>query len=257
MSATPIILPAPEDDDVAVDVDCEPLGETGVDIARAIAAAVPFNGLADKIIDAVAENAVCRTYRAGQTVFSLGQYDGGEAFVVAEGAMRVSFIDAETGAIVVDDVDEKYPFAIDLTFSGKEKEIFARLSMTAEKDLSLIFIDAETLRALAGQKPSLMRNIANHFADELSARRFNALAVEVAPQQRVFSELLKFVERDGVAGLWRVPRMPKHRELADLADVDESVAAEAVAMLIQEGVAQRDYPGLVVNDMSRLNDLAG
>jgi len=34
------------------------------------------------------------------------------------------------------------------------------------------------------------------------------------------------------------------------------VTADAVANLIQEGIAQRDYPGMIINDMSRLNELA-
>ncbi len=51
--------------------------------------------------------------------------------------------------------------------------------------------------------------------------------------------------------------MPKHRELADEAGVEEALTAGAVASLIQQGVARRDYPGLVINDMARLNELAG
>ena len=68
--------------------------------------------------------------------------------------------------------------------------------------------------------------------------------------------LLECVARDPLSGVWRIEKMPKHRELADRAGVDEASAAGAVASLIQEGVAQRDYPGLVINDMSRLNTLA-
>ncbi len=267
MSATPIILPATTDEDDVIDVDASPVAEDvaadetvaedAVDTASAIAAAKPFAGLSDAIIEAVAESAVARRYAAGQTVFSMGQFDGAEIMVVAKGAMRVSVVDPETGSIVVDDLGPKSAFAIDLTFCGAENSVFSRLSVTAEEDLTLVFIEAEALRALAGQRPSLMRNIAHYFAEELGARRFNAMTAQAAPQQRVFAQLLQFIERDNVLGVWRVPQMPKHRELADLADVEESIAAGAVAALIQEGVAQRDYPGLVINDMTRLNELAG
>ena len=51
--------------------------------------------------------------------------------------------------------------------------------------------------------------------------------------------------------------MPKHRELAERAGVEEAEAASAVAALIQDGVARRDYPALVINDIRRLSDLAG
>lgn len=271
MSATPIILPAPgaqdekTEGDAASEKDEAPLveAETVVDpdapivLSEAILAASPFTDLSDKIISAIEEASSLREYAAGQTVFSMGQYDGADAFVVARGKMRVSVIDAETGSVIVDDIGEGRSFAVDLTFVEGEKSVYSRLAVTAEEDLALVFIDAEALRTLAGQRPSLMRNLAQFFAEELGERRFNAMAAEAAPQQRVFAELLKFIERDGVTGLWRVQRMPKHRELADLADVDESIAAGAVATLIQEGIARRDYPGLIVEDMTRLNELAG
>lgn len=257
MSATPIIVPMPTDTDDVIDVEASPVAHENFDHVAAIAATRPFLGLSDAIIDAVAENAVARHYSAGQTVFSLGQFDGAEFIIVASGQMRVSVINAETGSVMIDDLGAGSAFAIDLTFCGVEHSVFSRLSVTAENDLSLVFVEAEVLRTLAGQRPSLMRNIAHYFAEELGSLRFNATVAEAAPQQRVFTELLRFIERDNVLGVWRVPQMPKHRELADLADVDEGVAAGAVAMLIQEGVAQRDYPGLVVNDMARLNELAG
>lgn len=257
MSATPIILPTVTDDNDVIDVEASSIIEENIDIAATIAATRPFSGLADAIIDAVSEAAIIRQYSAGQTVFSLGQFDGAEFMIVAEGEMRVSVIDAETGSVIVDDLGPETAFAIDLTFRNVQQDVFSRLSVTAETDLALVFIEAETMRMLAGQRPSLMRNIAHYFAEELGARRFNATTPKAAPQQRVFAELLRFVERDNVDGVWRVPQMPKHRELADLADVDEGAAAGAVAALIQEGVAQRDYPGLIINDMARLNDLSG
>lgn len=256
MSATPIILPSEKDDNI-IDVETSPVVDEEVDVASVIASARPFSGLSDAIIGAVADAAIVRHYTAGQTVFSLGQFDGAEFMIVADGEMRVSIIDAETGSVVVDDLGPETPFAIDLTFCDVEQSVFSRLSVNAETDLTLVFVEAEAMRALAGQRPSLMRNIAHYFAEELGARRFNATTAKAAPQQRVFTELLRFVERDNVDGVWRVPQMPKHRELADLADVDESVAAGAVAALIQEGIAQRDYPGLIVNDMTRLNELSG
>ena len=189
-------------------------------------------------------------------MFSLGQYDGVDAFVVAKGRLRVSVINAETGAMMVDDIAQGRSFAIDLTFCGADLDVFSRLSMTAEEDLLLVSIDAEALREVAGQRPSLMRNLAQYFAQELGARRFQSLAAQAAPQQRVCSELLRFVQRDDVSGEWRIEQMPKHRELAEMADVDESIAAETVAMLIQEGIARRDYPGLVILEMARLNELS-
>ncbi len=228
----------------------------GDDSLESLAKIPLFLDLSDVILDVIRENADWRRYSAGQTVYSMGQYDGSEFFIVVSGRMKVSIIDSETGAMLVEEIDPNTVFAMELIFSDTASEAFQQVSVTAEDDLCLLAIEAEAFRSLASQRPSLMRNIAMHFSGELTARRFKNMAAEAAPEQRVFSVLLKFVERDAATGEWRVPRMPKHRELADEAGVEESITAGAVANLIQEGVARRDYPGLIIEDMSRLSQLA-
>ncbi len=227
------------------------------DFAGALAKASLLNDLSDAVVKAVCECAERRRYDAGQTVYAMGQFDGGEFFIVLAGQMRVSIMNPETGAIFIEDIGAEAVFALEFAMSEQGGDALQQLSVMAQEDLIVAAIDADAFRALAGQRPSLMRNITVHFAKTLSAQRFKYMSAEAAPSQRVFSALLKFVERDGVTGEWRVPRMPKHRVLADSAGVDETVTAEAVATLIQEGVARREYPGLVVNDLDRLTKLAG
>jgi len=239
MSAAPASLPEPSDD-----------------LTQSLTALPLFQDLSDAILDSIRESADCRRYDAGQTVYALGQYDGGEFFAVISGRMRVSVTDSETGAMLIEEIGAGAIFAMELALCGASADAFQQVSVTAEDELVVLAIDAEAFSSLAGQRPSLMRNIAMHFAGELAARRFKNMIAEAAPAQRVFSVLLKFVERDSVTGEWRVPRMPKHRELADEAGVEEAVTAGAVATLIQEGVARRDYPGLIIDDMNRLNELA-
>lgn len=240
MSATPLI-------------DTEP----NADIAGALAALPLFSDLSDAVLKSICECGDRRRYGAGQTVFSTGQFDGGEFLVIQAGRMRVSLVNAETGAMLIEEFGADDVFALEFALSDDVSDSVQRLAATAEDDLTVIAIDAESFRALAGQRPSLMRNIAVHFASVLSAQRFRSMTFEAAPEQRVFAALLKFVIRDRTTGEWRVPRMPKHRELADAAGVDESDTACAVAALIQEGVARRDYPGLIVTDLDRLTKLAG
>lgn len=257
MSVTPIMMPAPP----VVDGDAHkpqtgPKTGGGLDPASFLKDIIPFAGLADPVIDAIAEAADCKNYSAGQTVFSMGQFDGAEFFVVLSGTMRVSVMDPQTGSVLVEEFTDGALFGLDLTFSGEESEVFQRLAVTAEDELRLMSVDSAALATLASQRPSLMRNLANFFANELAAKRFRSLTVQVAPERRVYAELLKYVQRDAATGGWRIDRMPKHRELAARADVDESIAAAAVASLIQDNVARRDYPGLVIEDMTRLNELA-
>ena len=93
------------------------------------------------------------------------------------------------------------------------------------------------------------------FAASLSKAGFQAPPQESSPERRIFAALLEYVERDAVNGDWRISRMPKHRELAEKAGVDEAATAGAIAQLIQDGVARRDYPGLVIEDMAQLSRL--
>ncbi len=239
MSATAISVSAPSDDPV-----------------ESLAALPLFHDLSGKILSAIRENVDVRRYEAGQTVYTLGQFDGSEFFAVIAGHMKVSIIEPETGAMLIEEIGEGAIFAMELAFGSAASDSFQQVSVTADDDLVVLAIEAEPFFLLASQRPSLMRNIAAHFASELAVRRFRNMTAEAAPEQRVLSVLLQYVERDAISGHWRVPLMPKHRALAEEAGVEEAVSAAAVAMLIQEGVARRDYPGLIIDDMSRFNELA-
>lgn len=225
-------------------------------VAEALLNIPPFHDLPPAVRDIICENSDRRSYEAGQTVFSLGQYDGGEFFVVLKGRLRVSRVDAKTGAMVIEEFGPNSLFGLETALVEEDDSDCQQLAVTAEEELDLIAIDAASFRSLAGGRPSLMRNIAFYFARQLTSLRFQTSPAQAAPEQRVFAALLEYVERDAVSGKWHIQRMPKHRELADRAGVEESITANAVATLIQEGVAERDYPGLIVNDMQRLNQLA-
>ncbi len=216
----------------------------------------PFQDLPEAVLALLCEHSERRSYGAGQTVFSLGQYDGAEFLVVLSGALRVSVADGETGAMMIENVAQNEIFGLEIALAEPDPEVFQKIAVTAENDCDIVAIDAAEFKTLAGGRPSLMRNIAIYLSQTLASLRFSAVAQQAAPEQRIYAVLLECIARDPLSGLWRIEKMPKHRELADRAAADEAEAAAAVAALIQEGVAQRDYPGLIINDMARLNQLA-
>lgn len=216
----------------------------------------PFEGLPAAVLELLCERSERRAYSVGQTVFSLGQYDGAEFLVVLGGALRVSITEGDTGAMTIDGIGAGEVFGLEFAMAEPDPASFQQIAVTAAADCDLIVIEAGEFKSLAGGRPSLMRNIAIYLAEQLSMQRLKAEAAHTAPAQRVYAALLKCIERDPLTGQWKINRMPKHRELADRAGVDEAIAANAVASLIQDGVAQREYPGLIVNDMARLNRLA-
>ena len=73
MSATPIENAAPADD-----------------FAEALSTMPPFQDLSPAVRSSLYENSDKRQYSAGQTVYSLGQYDGEEFFIVMTGRLRVT-----------------------------------------------------------------------------------------------------------------------------------------------------------------------
>ncbi|WP_428407681.1 Crp/Fnr family transcriptional regulator [Hyphococcus sp.] len=224
--------------------------------AQGLSKIAPFEDLPDAVLSLLSENSETKSYSAGQTVFSLGQYDGGEFLAVLSGALRISLTDGATGAMLIEEAPEGSVFGLEIAIADPDPSKFQQIAVTAEKDCKLAIIDAAEFKSLAAGRPSLMRNVAIYLAEQLVAQRFRAMCAHAAPEQRVYAVLLECVARDPISGVWRIEKMPKHRELADRAGVDETAAAGAVAALIQDGVAQREYPGLVINDMSRLNRLA-
>lgn len=225
-------------------------------LVEMLAKIAPFQDLPSAVLSLLCDHSERRSYGAGHTVFSLGQYDGAEFLVVLAGGLRVSAVDGETGAMIIENVAEGGIFGLEIALADPDPGVVHQISVTAEKDCDVIAIDAAEFKSLAAGRPSLMRNAAVYLAEMLVLQRYRAVASQTAPEQRIYAALLECIARDPLSGVWRIEKMPKHRELADRAGADEAAAAAAVAALIQEGVAQRDYPGLIVNDMARLNQLA-
>lgn len=226
----------------------------GEDISGALALAAPFKGLSEAILKAVAAAAEARRYAAGETAFAPGQFDASWFLLVISGRLRVSSGDPQTGAVFIEEIAEGEFFGLVEAVLGEERACPETLTIEAEGDVEAAAFDAAEFRALVAQRPSLARNLMLYFAGTLA--RIRARREDGSSLRRVLSALMAYIERDAVSGEWRVPRMPKHRELAEKAGADEADAARAVARLIQEGVARRDYPGLVIEDMALFNQMA-
>lgn len=222
--------------------------------AAALAAAGPFKDLPDQVIAQLAEAGSLRRYGAGETVFAMGQFDGSEFLIVQSGKLKIAFSDARTGAMLFEYVGEGDVFGLAFAVLGEEQRGTGGISITAECDCEILAADALTLRQVASQRPSLTRNLMLYFARKLLGE--DRISEESSPERRVYAHLATLVERDAVTSEWRISKMPKHRELADRAGVEEAEAANAVARLIQSGAARRNYPGLVIDDLAQLNRLA-
>ncbi|MEL6372064.1 MAG: Crp/Fnr family transcriptional regulator [Pseudomonadota bacterium] len=221
-----------------------------------IAIAAPFSELQAPVLEAVAEIADRRAYEKGETIFSLGQFDGSEFYIIEDGTLSVSRLDEETGAMLFDQYRKGDVFALPFAVAEIEDSEFERLTLLADRRLTVIGVDADAFRHLVGQRPSLTKALMAHFAKTLATSQGQRIEQDASPERRVFARLLEIVQRDPVDGLWKIERMPKHRELADAAEVGETVAAQSIAQIIQDGLARREYPGLIISNMDGLQRLA-
>lgn len=226
------------------------------DLSALIARAAPFADLPSPVLKFLSDISERHSYAAGETVFSFGQNDGAEFFLVASGRLKAAVPDSAGGAMVVEDILEGQFFGLAEAAAGGENARAEKATLTAETDAEVVAVDVQGFRGIVAQRPSLTRNLMQHFARALVAGAGAAVPAESSPEQRIFAALMRHVERDPVHGDWRIGKMPKHREIAEASGVEEAAAAAAIALLIQEGVARREYPGLVIEDMARFGRLA-
>lgn len=230
--------------------------ETEIDgLAAALATAAPFADLPQPVLKAIGDISLERVFTAGETIVSLGQYDGGEFYFVLREKLKAAFADEATRAMLIEEVSQGRFFGLADAVAETASGTAERLTLTAEMDSTVLSIESAPFRSIVAQRPSLTRALMHYFARALSAYGFRETQGD-SPVRRVFAALMEHIERDAITGAWRIARMPKHRELAEQAGTDESVAATAVAQLIQDGVASRDYPGLIIADMAEFSRLA-
>lgn len=230
-----------------IDNDADPL-------LAAIESASPFHDLPPAVLAALAESASLRRYNPGETIYAMGQFDGSEFLIVKTGAFKAARADTASGAMLFEYIKGGEAYGLAHAVLEDDQRNALLVTLTAESACEIVSIDAEALRHVAAQRPSLTRNLMLYFARKVSGDA--APADETSPERRVYATLSMLVEREHETGEWRIERMPKHRELAEKAGVDETEAANAVAKLIQSGVARRIYPGLVIDDIAQLSRLA-
>lgn len=223
-------------------------------IAEALRKAAPFADLSDDVLAAIAEASSQRRYAAGETLYAMGQFDGSEFLVVFSGKLKAAYSDAGAGAMLFENVRAGEMFGLAEATLGEELKSASDVTISAQSDCEIAAIDAEMFRQVILQRRTLTRALMLHFARKSLGQVRSS--EESSPERRVFAALATLVERDAVTAEWKISRMPKHRDLADKAGVEEAEAASAVAKLIQNGVARRNYPGLIIDDITVLTRLS-
>jgi CRP-like cAMP-binding protein len=241
---------------VELDMSASPTtAQSAGDLSAILSGAAPFVSLTTPILRSISDVAFEHRLRAGATLIAAGQADGSEFYFVASGRLNISTPGVGAPSVVLEAIEAGEFYGLAAAVASITPAAIDKTTIVAAADSHVLSIEAAPFRNIVSQRPSLTRALLQYFAQTLAQRGVVAESAD-APERRVFAALLTYVERDHVSGDWRVPRMPKHRELAEKAGADEAEAAAAVATLIQEGAARREYPGLIISDIAFLRRAA-
>ena len=224
-----------------------------------------FAGLAPRELALLAAECDWRNVAKDEIVVNTAQSGeaGGVMFVVS-GTVRLARISGLAGRVAYKDVGaggqfgEMSVFGIaesDLTVIAREDGLVA--TMKEDRFAELLSREESVSRALLCQYARLLRGQEAMGPSSVSA---GDGAVEGTGAQRLYIELLALaephVDKNGKDALL-IARLPRHRVLADRISTTEEAVARAIAELVRSGIAERDYPGLVIRDEAALRGLAG
>lgn len=223
-----------------------------------------FAGLEPRELALLAAECDWRTVARDEIVVNTTQGDelGGVMFVVS-GALRLARAAGPAGRVAYKDVlaggqfGEMSVLGIaenDLTVIAREDGLVATLSTT--RFAELLAREESVSRALLCQYARLLRG---QEAMSPSPAMFDEMPMDGTGAQRLYAELLALAEPhvgENGAEMLLIARLPRHRVLADRISTTEEAVARAIAELVRTGVAERDYPGLVIKDEAVLRGLA-
>lgn len=227
--------------------------------ARTLAGIAILSGLTPRELALLAAECDWRSVARGEILLNpdQGAEPGGITFVVA-GCVRLARGAGAAGRIFYTDVNAGGQFGEMAVFGVAEDG----LSAIAREDGLVATLSAGRFVELLSREESVSRALLCQYARLLRAREASSVAEsgtsEGTGTQRVFGELLALAEPyrdDEGQDCLRIARLPRHRALAARVDTTEEVVARAIAELVREGIALRDYPGLIVADEARLRAL--
>ncbi|MCC6920299.1 MAG: hypothetical protein IT548_13950 [Alphaproteobacteria bacterium] len=214
-----------------------------MDIAARLARIEIFAPLQGRALERLSAGAAAVDLAAGETSNALES--GAVLLFIESGRLRVSAM--SRGRIGFADLG-----------AGEVQGLVEAVAGNPVPPCAVLALDATTALALRAEAvvTAVRSNAASSFA---LARRFAAgLADQAAasdPLQKVYRDILRAARPIGDSR-WTVDPLPRHRDLAASAGVEEGDAASAIAHLVRIGVARRRYPALDIEDREALQALA-
>lgn len=202
------------------------------------------------------EGAMTRHFAAGETVYTIGQNEGVDLYLILSGKARLTTMSENGGGMSVESLGENDMLGLEWAMGDFRAEAM-KTGLAAETDLDIVLAETDIVRQAVRKSPKFARQVLEYFAARLlSEKSENANGTDEV-RSRIYDILLGLVERHpDNPEIWHIPVMPKHRELSEQAGASEQEAAEIVAGLISSGAVRRNYPGLIIEDYARLKSIA-
>ena len=220
-----------------------------------------FSDLSPKELALLAAECVWQKFSRGDIIVSAGQGAGDrEVCFVVRGGVRLARPTSVDGRIAYSDIEAGGQFG-EMSFFGVED---SGLTVIAREDCVLAVMPEDVFVEVLGREESVSRALLTQYARLLRQRDAASVAASTSvpgttATQRIYGELLalgepRLLNAGAKPGLF-IARLPRHRELADRLSTTEEVVASAIADLIRLGIAEREYPGLLIIDEAAMRNL--
>ena len=214
-----------------------------------------FSELPVPVLQKITASAQVRTLLANETLYTIGQYDAFECIAIRHGSVKITRASRTNGDMSIEVVGAGGVIGLDMVLADN-RDVGSAIAIEALEETSFIGIESDVLLEAISESLEATAAFVRYFACLSIEASFSEVDA-VGAQGRIFSALLAMVERSELqTGGYYIAEMPKHRELAEIAGVTDVEAAEAVATLLRQGIATRDYPGLKIENYLALEKLA-
>ena len=241
---------------VSIATQCQDNLETEQQVQHLLSGFHPFDNLPVESLARITQSTCYREFGAGETVFTMSQYDGGDIFCIISGNANLTTLLPSTGALSVEELSSGQSFGLEYSLGNFGPQSL-QAGMTAVTDLTVLQVESTSVVDLVKRKPIVARAFLTSFARRLLGGEQISSVHSDESDRRILRALFDLLEQDQqhFPPRWRIFSMPKHRELAEIAGASELEVAEVVADLIRQEVVQRDYPGLLVTDYPRFHSM--
>ena len=211
-----------------------------------------FQGVPDEKLKALAERALYKSYKAGETI--IGETDPVRAFyVVVTGQVKLCKISAEGKEQTLNLLGPGDPFGMCIAFNVDSFPA----NVMAIRESGIFLIPGPVMETIAMQEPRLLVNIIRILSDRLkeSMTLIESLALKEIPQ-RLASFLIHSLPEGTGKSPDRLELTITQRELAKILGATPEALSRALRRMSDAGVLTVDGRLIRILDRRGLNELA-